>query len=133
MGHITLFIGNAKIIHYLFKIILCGQAGVHQVTGFFLPSLQSPVIKEFNFVCNDKRYNLIAQTFFKQKKSADSSVAILKRVDFFKLYMKINQIMKRFLRKLIIFSIPPTSLGSFLYSPTANQSFRLSLVPFFSV
>ena len=37
------------------------------------------------------------------RQPADSSVAILKRVDFFKLYMKINQIMKRFLRKLIIF------------------------------
>ena len=31
-----------------------------------------------------------------------------------------------------VVSLPPTSLGNFLYSPTANQSLRLSLVPVFS-
>ena len=30
-------------------------------------------------------------------------------------------------------SCPPTSFGSFLYSPTANQSCRLSLVPLFRI
>ena len=38
---------------------------------------------------NDKRYDIVFQTLFKKNQPSDSAVTVLKRMDFFKLYMKI--------------------------------------------
>ena len=114
-----------------------------------VPFMQATIINHLQVILNNKRDNVIFEAFLDKDESTDTPVAILKRMDTLKIMMECNDLFERMIRKGVIVgqqfenlrldssgavvSRPPTSLGMCLYSPTANQSFLESLVPFFSV
>ena len=77
-------------------MVLGGQAGIRQIAGFRLPFANAAVIKHFQIVGDDKRNDIVFQTFLEQNQPADAAVSILKRMDGFKLNMEIQKIAKRF-------------------------------------
>ena len=75
------FIWNSEIIQICLELILCSQAGVAEIAPLVLPFLQAAIVIQLKFLVDDERHNIIPQTFLEQKKTADSAVAVLKRVD----------------------------------------------------
>ena len=117
-----------------------------------VPFVEPAIVKHLQVILDNKRDNVVFETFLEKDKSADTPVAVLERMNALEVMMERNDLLERMIRDGIIagqqsgnlqisastfsgavVSRPPTSLGTRLYSPTANQSFRESLVPFFSV
>lgn len=83
-------IRNAEIVQINFESVLCGKAGIHQVSAFVVPLVQSTIVEHLQVVLNDKRYNVVFEAFLEENQSPDATVAVLKWVDAFKLIMKSN-------------------------------------------
>ena len=54
---------NSKIIQIRLILILCGQTGICQITFFFVPFFQSTIIEHLQIILDDKRNDIIFQTF----------------------------------------------------------------------
>lgn len=67
---------NPEILQILFKFILCSQTSIRQITFFIIPLFQSTIIKQFQIILNDKRNNIIVQTFLEHNQSSDTTVTI---------------------------------------------------------
>ena len=91
----SVFIRYSEIIQVFLECILCRKAGVGQVAFFPIPFLQSTVIEHFYTVLNNKRHNIVFQTFLEQDQPSDSSVAVLEGVDALKPHMERKDIFKR--------------------------------------
>ena len=95
---------DAEIIHNRFEIVLHQQASISEIPGEFIPFFQAAIIKHLMLVVDDKRDNPIVKAFFEKDQSSDASVAVLKRMDTFKLNVEIQQIVKRlFFFQIILF------------------------------
>ena len=88
---------NFEVIQYSLEIILHQQAGITQTSGHFMPLLQAAIIEHLMALIYDEGYDPEAQTLFEQNESADTSIAILERMNPFKADMEIKQIIKCFL------------------------------------
>ena len=87
-------IRNSEIIQHLLKSILCHQAGVTEIAFFVSPLMQTAVIIQLQIIADDKRHNIMPQTFLEEQQPPNSSVSILKRVDALEAIMKFQQIVK---------------------------------------
>ena len=87
---------NPKILHNSLESILSRKACVRKKASLRVPFLQTPVIEIFHIVLNNKRHNVILQTFLEHNKSANSSVTVLKRMNSLKLNVKRNNIFNGF-------------------------------------
>ena len=54
---------NSKIIQIRLILILCGQTGICQIAFFIVPFFQSTIIEHFQIILDDKRNDIIFQTF----------------------------------------------------------------------
>lgn len=54
---------NSKIIQIRLILILCGQTGICQITFFIVPFFQSTIIEHLQIILDDKRNDIIFQTF----------------------------------------------------------------------
>ena len=54
---------NPKIIQIRLILILCCQTGIGQITFFVVPFLQSTIIEHLQIILDDKRNDIIFQTF----------------------------------------------------------------------
>ena len=86
---------HLEIVQIFLELILRQKASVAQISRLRLPFMQSPIIEHFQIFINDKWNDIIFQAFLEQNQSADTPVAILKRMDRFKFIMKRNQIFQR--------------------------------------
>ena len=82
----------SEIVQILLKSVLCGQASITQVAALVLPLLQAAVVEHLDVVLDDKRHDVVPQTFFEKEQSPDSAVAVLKRMDTLKAVVKVKQI-----------------------------------------
>ena len=127
----SFLISNPEIVQICFIFILCGQTGISQITLFIIPFFQSSVIEHLQIILYDEWNNIIFQAFFEHNQSSYTTVAVLERMDSFKLHMEVQNIFKGLFFLGIVFcqaplssyrqllpegqiSIPPTSFGSFL-------------------
>lgn len=85
---------DSKVVEYCFIVVLSGKACVSQVLLYMFPLLQTLIVKESKFFSNDKRNNIVGKTFLEHDKSAYSSVAILERMNSFKLTMEVEYVVK---------------------------------------
>ena len=85
----------SEIIQVFLEGILCREAGVGQITLFPIPLLQSAIIEHFYAVLNNKRHNIVFQTFLEQDQPPDTPVAVLEGVDALKPHMERKDIFKR--------------------------------------
>lgn len=95
---VILSIGDPEVLHDRFELILCGQAGIQQVTAFRLPRMETAVVEHLEVIRDNERHDVVPQTLFEEKKPPDPSVSILKRMDGFKGIVKFQQILQVFLR-----------------------------------
>ena len=65
-----------EIIQVLLEFVLRGQAGIAQITALGLPFFQAAIIKHFNIVLKDERYDGIPQTFLEKKQSSNPAVSV---------------------------------------------------------
>lgn len=63
--------------------------------------MQSPVIEHLMLLINDEGHDSVSQAFLKHDESADTAVAILKRMDGFKLHMERKNILQCFFFSLL--------------------------------
>ena len=54
---------NSKIIQIRLILILCGQTGICQIAFFIVPFFQSTIIEHLQIILDDKRNDIIFQTF----------------------------------------------------------------------
>ena len=54
---------NSKIIQIRLILILCGQTDICQITFFIVPFFQSTIIEHLQIILDDKRNDIIFQTF----------------------------------------------------------------------
>ena len=78
-----------EIVHIFSKPVLSCQTGVTQIFLFLFPFLQTAIIEFLYIILDDKRDNIIAQTFLEKNKSADSAISVLKWMYPFKIIMKL--------------------------------------------
>lgn len=78
--------------------------GVVQVSFFPIPLLQSAVIEHFYAVLNNKRHDIVFETFLEHDQPLDTSVAVLEGVNALKPHMERKDIFKhhRFLAVILI-------------------------------
>lgn len=76
-------------------LVLCGKAGVAQESALGLPFGDASVIEEFEFFGDDEGRDVVPEAFLEEKEPADSAVAVLKGVDFFKAHMKVEDVVER--------------------------------------
>ena len=56
---------NSKIIQIRLILVLCGQAGISQISFFIVPFFQSTIIEHLQIILDDKRNDIIFQAFLK--------------------------------------------------------------------
>ena len=93
---------DSEIFQILFKPILRGKAGVAEIAFFICPLVQSSVIKQLQIIVDDKRHDIVAQTFLEQNQPSDSAVSVLERVDALELIVKIQQLVKALFRLRVV-------------------------------
>ena len=81
-----------KFLQQNLEMILCRQAGIHQISLLAPPLLQSTIIKLLNIILDDKRRYSISQAFLEHDQSSHTAISVLKRVYLLKLIMKLNNI-----------------------------------------
>ena len=54
-----LFNLDFEIIEKLFEFILCGEAGVAQISALVFPLVQAAIVEHFQFFVNDERYDVV--------------------------------------------------------------------------
>lgn len=69
-------IGDPEVLHDRFELILCGQAGIQQVTAFRLPLMETAVVEHLEVIRDNERHDVVPQTLFEEKKPPDPSVSI---------------------------------------------------------
>ena len=101
---------DSKITQIRFIFILCCQ-----ILFFIIPFFQSTVIKQFQVILNNEWNNIIFQALFKHDQPTYTPISVLKWVYSFKLYMKIQNIIK-FFSFFALYSISSSFilLGNFL-------------------
>ena len=52
---------NPKIFQHGTELILCREAGIHQIAALALPFLESSIIEDLVFLINDKRHNVVLE------------------------------------------------------------------------
>ena len=89
-----LIIFDSKIIQIRLKPILSGEAGVHEEAFFVIPLFEAAVVKQFQVVLNDKRYNVVFQALFEKDQAAYTAISVLEGMDAFKSYMDGYNVLK---------------------------------------
>lgn len=89
-----MIIRNPKIVQVLLKLILRRQACVSQITSLPFPFLQAAIVKQLRVLVDDKRNDVVSQTFLEQNQPTNSAVAVLKWVNPLKTVVKIKQIIE---------------------------------------
>ena len=87
----------AETVHVFSESVLSRQTGITQITLFVFSFLQTSVIKFLYIVLDDKRDNIIPQTFLEKDKPADSAVSVLKGVYTLEIIMELQKLVKAFL------------------------------------
>lgn len=59
-----LVIRYSEIVQIFLKSILCRQTGITQIAALVLPLFQAAAVEHLDIVLNDKRRDVVPQTFF---------------------------------------------------------------------
>ena len=57
-----LFNLDSEIIEKLFEFVLCGEAGVAQISALVFPLVQAAVVEHFQFFVYDERYDMVLKS-----------------------------------------------------------------------
>ena len=96
MHAVLLLYINVKHSEKTFEAVLTVKAGIYQIAFFVLPFGKTAVVKRLFSILNDERHDVIMQTFLQGNQTPDSAVAVLKRMDAFKVVMEGNNILDGF-------------------------------------
>ena len=84
-------------------MILCCQAGIHQIAFDMWPVLQATIIKHLQVIGNDKRHMPIGQALLEHQEPPHTPVSILKRVYTLEAMMQIEDILESLVTLGIVF------------------------------
>ena len=84
-------IRNAEIVQINFESVLCGQAGIHHVSAFVIPLVQSTIVEHLQVILNDKGNDAVLEAFLEENQSSDTPITVLKGMNSFKLKMEVKQ------------------------------------------
>ena len=68
-----------------------------------IPFFQSTIIEQFQIILDNKRNNIVFQALLEHNQSAYTTITILKRMDSFKLHMKVQNILEGLFFLSIVF------------------------------
>lgn len=85
-------------------LILCGEAGVGQVTWFTIEFPQSAVVKLLVVVVDDEGNDAEGQAVFEEQQASYAAIAVLKGMNGFKVYMKFEQAVEIMVAHVLIMS-----------------------------
>ena len=84
-------------------MVLCGQAGVAQVSVSVAPVLHSAIVVESQLLGDDERNVAALQALPKHQQPPDTTIPFLKWVNAFKLYMKIQNAIELYFFDAVVF------------------------------
>ena len=73
-------------------MVLRCEAGVGEKAVYFAPVADASVVEQFKLIGNDEGYYLVCKAFLEHYEPAYSAVALLERVDAFKLAVEVYDI-----------------------------------------
>ncbi len=75
-------------------MVLGGEAGVCEVAIDVAPFLESSIIEQLEFVCDDKGDDAVCETFLEHQQAPNSAIAVLERMNLLEAYMKVKDVLK---------------------------------------
>lgn len=76
---------------------------------------QAAVVEHFEFVCNDKRNNAAIEALLEHDKAPHAAIAVLKRMDAFKAYMQVKDVLKSVMACMVVIKQSFHVLGNVLW------------------
>lgn len=83
---------NVKNRQQLFEGVLTIKAGIGQISSFRFPLRKATVIKHLFGVFNNERNDTVPQAFFECYQTANSAIAVLERMNAFKVVVEFDDI-----------------------------------------
>ena len=106
---------KSKIVEGCLVLVLGGEACVGQVAVDVAPFAQAAVVEHFEFVCNDKRNNAAIEALLEHDKAPHAAIAVLKRMDAFKAYMQVKDVLKSVMACMVVIKQSFHVLGNVLW------------------
>ena len=93
---------NSEIVHVFLKIILSREDCVSEIALFAVPLIKAAIREHLHSIIDDKRHDIISQTFLEHDQPTYTTVSILERMDGFKAYMESDNVIQCFLLYCIV-------------------------------
>ena len=85
---------HLEVIEPNFEFVLCGTAGIAQISAFADPFFQAAVVEQLQLLVDDERHDIVFQALLEEKQPPDPAVAVLKGMDTLETVMEIQQVVK---------------------------------------
>lgn len=85
---------NPEIVKRRFEPILSRKADVGKESFFVVPLCQSAIVKGLHVVFYDKGHDVVRKAFFEHDESANTAIAVLKRMDSLESYVETDHVFK---------------------------------------
>lgn len=85
---------NLKIVQQGFVVVLCGQAGVHEVAVKMAPFPEPSVVEEFEIFGDDERHDSVCETLFEHHQPSHTTVPVLEGMNGLELLVKVDNVLQ---------------------------------------
>ena len=92
--NLLITVRDSEVIQRCFESILSCKARIKKIAVLLVPLRESAIVERLHVISNNERNNVMSKAFFKHDQPANTSVAILERMNAFKANVIINNIFK---------------------------------------